>query len=135
MDWRCRATKRFTIAFRQAGIGYGWCVDPQQYGDKTIFNASGLMMLLPYLDQMSLYSQYNQNQCAFNLMEGGSCCPPNTAVGKLAGDAVASGNASVIANRLAAFSCPSDTGDPYLGANSCGPAAAKTSYDFPSAST
>ena len=65
---------------------------------------------------MSLYSQYNQNQCAFNLMEGGSCCPPNTAVGKLAGDAVASGNASVIANRLAAFSCPSDTGDPYLGA-------------------
>ena len=58
--------------FPPAGIGYGWCYQgapygmPQYVGDKVILNACGLMMLLPYLEQMPLYEAYDQKQCACN---------------------------------------------------------------------
>ena len=117
--------------FPPAGISYGWCTQspPSFVGDKSIHNANGLMMLLPYLDQVPLYSAYNQNQCASHAMSG--------SIGTLAGDAVTSGNAKVVSTRLHVYSCPSDNGDPYLPDNDSygikggsGFLGVKTNYDF-----
>ena len=123
--------------FPPAGVAYGICVQDlsrHYVGDKTVLNASGLMMLLPYLDQVPLYDAYDQKQCASNVTAyagGGG------GFGTLAGDAVTSGNARVVSTRLAVFSCPSDNGDPYLPADDpvgikagSGIQGVKTNYDF-----
>jgi prepilin-type N-terminal cleavage/methylation domain-containing protein len=103
--------------FPPAAIGYSWCIqDPPQYvRDKVVLDASGLTMLLPYLDQVPLYAAYDQN--------------------RYAGDA--NGNAQVVSTWLAVFGCPSDNGDPYLasgwGPDGFGPDGRncpKTNYDF-----
>jgi len=122
--------------FPPAGISYGWCGSPQ-YGDKSIHNASGLMMLLPYLEQMPLYDSYDQKQSACSLMAGGPS-GGGTSTGTLAGDPVTSGNAKVVSTRLAVFGCPSDNGEPYVEADDnyygiksgSGFKGAKTNYDF-----
>ena len=122
--------------FPPAGIAYGWCGNPQ-YGDKTIHNVSGLLMLLPYLEQMPLYDSYNQKQCACTLMAGAPS-GGGASTGTLAGDPVASGNAQVVSTRLSVLSCPSDNGEPYIddGAQyysikpGSGFKGAKTNYDF-----
>jgi len=124
--------------FPPAGISYGWCGQnpPQYVGDNTIHNANGLMMLLPFLEQIGLYNSYNQSQCACNVTSG--IGGGYSAVGALAGDAVNSGNANVIANRLAVFSCPSDPDEPFLPDDNdyysikpgSGIKGAKTNYDF-----
>ena len=121
--------------FPPAGISYGWCSHPPD-GDKTVLNANGLMMLLPYLEQTPLYDKYDQKQCACNLTYGSEA--GTNATGTLAGDAVASGNAAVESVRLSVFSCPSDDGDPYTPADEeyyciklgSGFRGAKTNYDF-----
>src|SRR3954447_4504232 len=41
-----------------AGRGYGWCEYPTLYGDKVIYNSNGLVLLLPYLDQLPLFREY-----------------------------------------------------------------------------
>ena len=123
--------------FPPAGVGYGWCMNPE-YGDKMVLNATGLMMLLPFLEQTAIYSQYVQDQCAANIMNGNTgCCSPCTSSGQLAGDAVTSGNAKAASKRLSVFNCPSDTGKPFISAGSStsiyNPSslqAAKTNYDF-----
>ncbi len=126
-------------SYPPAGIGYGWCKYPAEHGTDSVMNSNGLMMLLPFLDEGRLYDRYDQDQCASNAMHGNTgCCGPCSAVGRLAGDAVAGGNAAVVSTRLSVLSCPSDTGDPYLPANSShygiksgsGFRGAKTNYDF-----
>jgi prepilin-type N-terminal cleavage/methylation domain-containing protein/prepilin-type processing-associated H-X9-DG protein len=102
-----------------AGRGYGWCRHPEEYGDKVIYNSNGLVLLLPYLEQETLYRRYDQTQCASNCMEGNTgCCAPVKSEGlpgvTRAGDAVDSGNAAVEVTRLTIFRCPSDQGDPTL---------------------
>lgn len=128
--------------FPSAGAGYGWCQYPQAYGSRRIHNSNGLIFLLPYLEQQSLYDQLDLRQCTSNLMagtNGGNV--PTTSVGQLAGDAVDSGNAQVISQTLDVFTCPSDAGDPFLpeggiyGIKSGGGyRAVKTNYDFSVAS-
>jgi type II secretory pathway pseudopilin PulG len=121
--------------FPPAGTGYGWCVQMDQQtpfpGDKTVYNSNGLLLLLPYLEQMQLYNSYDQTQAACDQTQGNAgCCAPCTAIGKVAGSA-GNGNAKVVATRLAVFTCPSDSGTPLLPAwynhNYQG---AKTNYDF-----
>jgi prepilin-type N-terminal cleavage/methylation domain-containing protein len=113
--------------FPPAGIGWGSCSGAR---DKIILNSSGLMMLLPYLEQMPLYNMYDQKSCASTFTVGR---PPQ-------GDPVTSGNAKVVSTRLPVFSCPSDTGNPWMPLD---PAeycikpgislhGAKTNYDFSS---
>ena len=127
--------------FPPAGVAYGLCVQdlshsPPYVGNTTVLNASGLMMLLPYLDQVPLYDTYDQKHCACTYT---SLAGVYGGFGTVAGgvDAVTSGNAQVVSTRLAVFNCPSDNGDPYLsdsiqpGSGFNGP---KTNYDF-SAST
>lgn len=125
-----------------AGTGYGWCQNPKLSGSKRLHNKNGLIYLLPYLEQQNLFEQLDLKQCTSNLTEGNRvCCGPTKAVGALAGDAVDSGNAAVIAQPLEVFSCPSDAGDPFLPEGGIygiktggGFQAAKTNYDFSVAS-
>ena len=116
--------------FPPAGASYGWCDQTQGAGDQGILNASGLTMLLPYLEQGSLYDTYDHNQCASAFMYNST--------GTLRGnDPVTSGNAEVISTRPPVFSCPSDNGDPYLPDDAyygiqpeSGYKGVKTNYDF-----
>ena len=125
--------------FPPAGLAYGWCQYPQ-YGDKIILNASGLVMLLPYLEQSQLYDRYDSKQCGCNLTVGntsaGATSGSVVSSGSLAGDAVSSGNAKVASTRLPVLTCPGDTGTAFVGTgntlyNPCATyKAAKTNYDF-----
>lgn len=123
--------------FPSAGVGYGWCQYPKAYGSRRIYNSNGLIFLLPYLEQQPLYDQFDLSQCTSNLMAGTSTRVPTASVGRLVGDAVNSGNARLISQTLDVFTCPSDSGDPFLpeggiyGIKSGGGyRAAKTNYDF-----
>ena len=123
------------ICFPPAGIGYGWCSYPTE---KYILNASGLMMLLPYLEQTGMYNAYDQNHCACDLTVGFPPSSANTATGQLMGDPVTDGNAKVVSMPLAVYTCPSDAGDPlepispYYGIKNGNSTyrSAKTNYDF-----
>ena len=87
--------------FPPAGIGYGWCGS----GDPVIFNVSGWLMMLPYLEQQALYEQYDTSSCATTLRMGTSA--------PYAGQSPdVSGNAAVLATPLAIFRCPSENGSP-----------------------
>lgn len=125
--------------FTPAGVGYGWCQYPQSHGSNQVLNSNGLISLLPFMDQQSHYDQLDLKKCTSNLTSGTSSS--TAAVGILAGDAVASGNAEVISQPLEIFSCPSDPGDPFLPEGGIygikdggGYQAAKTNYDFSVAS-
>src|SRR5438093_1296958 len=50
-----------------AGRGYGWCQVTGNYrGDALITNENGLVSLLPYLEQNSLYIKFNRAQAYAN---------------------------------------------------------------------
>lgn len=117
--------------FPPAGLAYGWCYNAALYGDRNILNANGMTFLLPYLDQGTLYDQYDPKQCAASLMAGPA--PGYNAVGKLAGNPTT--NSKVEAQWLAVVNCPSDTGDPWAGGtglygNGSALRAPKSNYDF-----
>jgi len=124
--------------FTPGGIAYGWCKNPMIGGAPSVHNVNGLLLLLPFVEQMPLHSKYNMKASAANISVGNDgCCGPTAMVGTLAGDAVASGNAAVVSQRVKIFNCPSDAGDPWLAAGnyygiSTNPAykGAKTNYDF-----
>jgi prepilin-type N-terminal cleavage/methylation domain-containing protein/prepilin-type processing-associated H-X9-DG protein len=125
--------------FPLGGKSYGWCRYPDPHGDLEIHNLNGLLLLLPFLEQDALYRRYNPKFCVMNCMEGNTgCCPPVLSRGTLQGEAVASGNAAVVATQVNLFRCPSDNGDPWLPARNryYGISAtsdlrgAKTNYDF-----
>jgi prepilin-type N-terminal cleavage/methylation domain-containing protein len=118
--------------FVPGGIEFGWCTTPVA---PTVHNLNGLLLLLPYVEQMPLYSKYNMKASAANITAGNA---GNSSNSMLAGDVIASGNAEVVSQRLKVFSCPSDNGDPWLavggfyGIASSGTTlkGAKTNYDF-----
>ncbi len=111
--------------FPAGGMDYGWCQFPEDGGTQTIRNGNGLLLLLPYLEQQSLYDQFDQNHAAHNANEGNNeGHSPTTSLGELLGNAVTSGNIEVAKHRLPIFNCPSDIGEPFLSDG------AKTNYDF-----
>lgn len=121
--------------FPPAGIGYGWCEQPQ-FGSRFVTNKNGLVFLLPFLEQDILYRELNQRHASANLTVGDACCGPNGSLGVLVGDAVASGNAALAGEVLPIFNCPSDRGTMHTprGHKVYSPApgawGAKTNYDF-----
>jgi len=111
--------------FPPGGMDYGWCKFPENGGAATIRNGNGLRLLLPYLEQQSLYDQFDKNHAAYNTLSGNNfCCSPTTSLGNLLGNAVTSGNTKVARQHLSIFNCPSDIGELFL------PIGAKTNYDF-----
>ncbi|QDU26481.1 putative major pilin subunit [Anatilimnocola aggregata] len=127
--------------FPSGGIAYGWCRypgAPNNWGPKSVHNLNGLVLLLPFLEQIAHYNKYDMKASAANITVGNDgCCSPTATVGTLAGDAVASGNAKIVSQRLKIFNCPSDSGDPWLPPSSYYGIStdplykgAKTNYDF-----
>ena len=127
--------------FPPAGINYGWCRNPPaatNLPETKIMNVSGLLLMLPMLEQGAAASQYKSTASASNVRIGNNgCCGPTSATEQLAGDVVTSGNAAIVSTRLPVFHCVSDAGDPFMpttdpyGVKS-GSAfkGAKTNYDF-----
>jgi prepilin-type N-terminal cleavage/methylation domain-containing protein len=123
--------------FPPAGKSYGWCQNPAASGDPVIYNWSGWILVLPYIEGNGM--AVNKNAATGNCMQGNSgCCAPVTAVGTLAGDAVASGNAVISSTPMEIFHCPSDSGNPLLAGSdstygisgSSSLRGVKTNYDF-----
>lgn len=95
-----------------------------------IMNTSGLTLLLPYIDQQSLYDGYNMMQPAANYIRAA-----NSSGKYLGGDAIT--NTSVTSTIITSFLCPSNFGDPrvsnsdqYTAVVNANPRSAKTNYDF-----
>jgi len=124
--------------FPPAGIGYGWCSEGRA-GFPNMLNVSGWTMVLPFVEQQSLYDRYDRAQSASTQNTTYCCSLPPNSHGTLMGDPVTtSSNAEVVATLLSVFRCPSDPGDPYHSTTSAayaikpgsGYAGAKTNYDF-----
>lgn len=126
--------------FPPAGINYGWCLNPPpatKLPQNNRLNANGLTMMLPYVEQSGLASQYRSDLPASNAMNGNTgCCGPNSAVEAMVGDATI--NSVVARTKVKIFMCPSDPKDPLLpatGTYSIGISknlgqGVKTNYDF-----
>jgi prepilin-type N-terminal cleavage/methylation domain-containing protein/prepilin-type processing-associated H-X9-DG protein len=124
--------------FPPGGVDYGWC-EATSGGVSAVLNANGLTQLLPYLEQQGLYDSINQKVCCSNVGYGGVTAPNAAGDPTVLVDGVC--NANLVGTRLAAFSCPSDGGDPFTPRNSSeeayygikagsGRKGAKTNYDF-----
>jgi len=118
--------------FPALGFDRGWG-GTDNYGYKTTYsNHNGLVSLLPYIEQQAIYDQYDFTAAASDYTRGTSF--------PIAGDPVASGNAVLMGNVLAAFICPSDSGEVLASTSSSyrpvGPVGGvtyrgvKTNYDF-----
>ncbi|MDB5389741.1 MAG: putative major pilin subunit [Planctomycetaceae bacterium] len=96
-----------------------------------LLNATGLTMLLPYIDQAPLYALYNS--------KGSASTYVSTGVAAATDDPTTNGNAVVVKTKINVFNCPSDSGSDVIaatGANygisatNTGNGGAKTNYDF-----
>lgn len=104
-------------------------------------NASGLVMLLPYIDQANLYNQFNFSGAAYTYEFSG--CDSGTLEAP-AGDPTTNGNLLPAQTVLQAFLCPTDTAALFSSAGACygptptnptGKGGARTNYDFITRST
>src|SRR5205823_7817285 len=97
--------------FPPAGTGYSWCPSAVGgAGDKQVFNSNGLVLLLPYLEQGSLFKQFNLKEASAN-----SATNPawnRNLNGTQVGDATLNGNAALAATFVSVFNCPSDLTPP-----------------------
>jgi len=115
------------LVFPPANIGR--CTTPDLDG-------SGLVMLLPYLDQTAVYNQFNFEGTMHSTGASGT----TTAY---AGDPATNGNLAPIQNSLSAFLCPSDGNTLYTPATggygptntNTGKGGGKTNYDYITNST
>jgi prepilin-type N-terminal cleavage/methylation domain-containing protein/prepilin-type processing-associated H-X9-DG protein len=122
-----------------AGKGYGWCrVLPDYPADAETRNFNGMVLLLPYLEQDSLYARLKLDQAFANVRSGtwsatywpeGQNPPPPVS------DAVTNGNGALMSVQLAIFRCPSDDGNLLHPASTAyGPGGsltgARSNYDF-----
>jgi prepilin-type N-terminal cleavage/methylation domain-containing protein/prepilin-type processing-associated H-X9-DG protein len=113
-------------------------LNPPYTPDNPILNMHGLVLLLPYIEQSSLFSQFNL-KAAFGDFLSQQLNQPGTGSAVLATpDAIASGNAALSANTIPILLCPSDPGDPLIAPSpyyspdkgQLGIRAVKTCYDF-----
>ncbi|TWU15020.1 Type II secretion system protein G precursor [Novipirellula galeiformis] len=119
------AHKKFPASTR----GYGGCVGNAVNGE--IKNMNGLVALLPFIEQQSVYEQFNLDE-AFSVNPGAY----QRATGTLVGNPVTNGNAALASLIMQAFNCPSDN-NPAIGRLSGGAygpgtgfVGAATNYDF-----
>ncbi len=110
-----------------AGRGYGMCNGTPANGE--VKNSNGLVGILPFLEQQSLYDKFNHSEAysASNIRSAGT----------VVGDPTTNGNADLSQTVLSVFLCPSDNNGPktrtLVGVH-YGPApgftGAATNYDF-----
>ena len=119
-----------------AGKGYGWCgSEPNGTGDKDIYNMSGWVVTLPYVEQGNLTKQIDRNSAVAPQNTGYCCSYQGNQNGTVAGDPVASGNSALMNKKLQIFVCPSDNGRRTQSASGTyGPGGSeqgqRTNYDF-----
>lgn len=126
--------------FPPAGRGYSWCSsgtsgDPRNNGDAKVYNSNGLVELLPFLDQQSVFDKFDHNVAFSDMAYGSSSARPlwTNTTGTIVGSP--SQNAAIASIKLSIFRCGSDTKQELLtGAyGSTGMATdgvAATNYDF-----
>ncbi|HUT95131.1 MAG TPA: DUF1559 domain-containing protein [Thermoguttaceae bacterium] len=97
--------------FPPQGFDRGWAsAAGNEPADKLSYkNHNGLVSLLPYIEQQTIYDQYDFTACA-------STYPRNTGVPVAGPDPLTSGNAALEATQLSALMCPSDPGTLLHGA-------------------
>jgi prepilin-type N-terminal cleavage/methylation domain-containing protein len=109
----------------------GRCLTPD-------FNASGLTLLLPFIDQAPLYNMANFNG-SFSNNEGAGY--ESGLVGLHSGDPATNGNWPIVTTKLEAFLCPSDNGKETTTSSAYRPSATNTAggsmtnYDFVTSSS
>ena len=102
-------------------------------------NATGKVMLLPYLDQGPLYNKCNFNGSFSNNEVDGS--NNSGTIGTWSGDPATNGNLAVVSTKLTVFLCPTDSGKEFTASSSYNPSTTSstgggmTNYDFVTAST
>ena len=118
--------------FPPAGLDYGWAYNTTNAHPSnptpSILNVSGWVMVLPFLEQQPLHAKYDFKQAACTYTRNQV---PNSSIA----GSPANGNATVLAQIIPAFLCPSDPTTPTIGASSyyapdSTHPGAKTSYDF-----
>jgi prepilin-type N-terminal cleavage/methylation domain-containing protein len=122
------------LVFVASVFGYKAC-DPGagQTPDPNPLNVSGWVPTLPFFEQGNISSAYDFKQAASHATSSGAGNP-----NPLMGDAVNSGNAKLLTNKLAVFLCTSDPTDPFQPSDSqfysikvgSDLRAARTNYDF-----
>lgn len=121
--------------FPPAGKGYSWCYSSVGgSGDQQVYNSNGLVLLLPYLEQNSLFEKFNLKEASARTDNPAAVQNLN---GTLVGDPTTNGNAALASTILPMFFCPTDGSAPPLGRLSgghYGPGGtfqgAATNYDF-----
>jgi prepilin-type N-terminal cleavage/methylation domain-containing protein len=132
--------------FPAAGRGYSWCdsnrsvtsgnVTLTAEGDPQIYNSNGLVELLPFLEQQTIYDLYNHQEaysaCGGRGANGGVSW--RNMAGELEGNPATNGNEAASKTRLPVFRCPSDGQTPRALDGVYG-SGAHTNYDFISVAT
>jgi prepilin-type N-terminal cleavage/methylation domain-containing protein len=90
-------------AFPPLGWGYGGCVSDTD-GDTAVYNGSGMLRLLPFLDQQQLYDRFNVLEAISDSYYHGSLQTKGSRVG----NPLTNGNADLACTVLEVFRCPSD---------------------------
>jgi len=118
-----------------AGKSYGWCNSQEGFeSDPVALNVSGLMLMMPYLDQASIYDRYDSKASSTTLNVG---FQPKQTNGSIVGNPVTNGNGELATTDVSLLQCPSDNGRRMLPdnaqygiADSVGLEPSKTNYDF-----
>jgi prepilin-type N-terminal cleavage/methylation domain-containing protein len=120
--------KVFTASSYELGMTYNYSsiYVPRSPGYS---NLSGMVMLLPYIEQSAIYSSWNFNSAA-------SWCYVYGTRGPMKGNP--DNNYALASTKLDAFTCPSDIGLPFFtsagsqhySVSAANPGAYRTNYDF-----
>jgi prepilin-type N-terminal cleavage/methylation domain-containing protein/prepilin-type processing-associated H-X9-DG protein len=121
-----------------AGVGYGFCSSTATgNGDVNILNMSGMVLLLPYIEQGALESRLNKASSFSDVITNNAGTVMNLK-GTLVGNPATNGNGALMATEIPTFRCPSDNGNPVntgqtsnnrYGSTGTLPGS-KTNYDF-----
>jgi prepilin-type N-terminal cleavage/methylation domain-containing protein/prepilin-type processing-associated H-X9-DG protein len=97
------ATRRYP----PEGVGYGWCTSAAGgAGDSRILNMSGLVLVLPYLEENELFLKLDKNSAFSNLTTGLCCGLTGNLNGTLSGTIAT--NSPFVTRRVPGLLCPSD---------------------------
>ena len=115
--------------FPPEGKSYGWCKsDPANGfpGDPQILNMSGIVLLLPFMEQTGIYAALNLATAFANATTANGA--PGNQDGTLAGSLAT--NSAVVGNPIQSLFCPSDRGDRKSEKSNGSVRGAATNYDF-----
>src|SRR5262245_12417474 len=99
--------------FPPAGRNYAWCTAVAAGpAHSQALNVSGLVLLLPYVEQDNIFKMYNPNLAMQNYRTTGTLAGGN--------GAITPSNAAIGTMQLALIRCPSDGGNPNLPYSAAG---------------